>query len=455
MRRAVQFGFVVALLGGWRPLALLAQESVATSGDTQTQQTVNNELTQAGSRDDPSSRSEDATSVSPQKEEPVYAGSLNGSGLIAMDESAEKHLLFSMTTGGGWDTNPGNMEKASSSGVYSLSPYLGYRMATQRSQLIVQYQPTFLGYNSEVYARQSLHRASGSMLFTQSERLTWKVDAFGNYGPNGTRLLSSSQAVAVGEVPGTSGASSASYLGNSSNLTYVAGSVSAAYRLSEQDTIAVTGTNAYSRTSDLNQQGGIANLQVAYTRAVSETVSWNGYAQGGHFYGDLAYETYGAGGGLRWRPRERTSLSVSVGPQFTTCDCASSRTGLTYSVSFGTRIADKWQMYALTDHLPTVSYLGPSLWQRSASSGVQYQVTRIGVVSADVGYISSDTLKAVSSYRGISWGVNYGFHLPHGLAVLYTYRGYATNTGGAETNRNLAQASITWTYRGGEVFQGR
>jgi hypothetical protein len=385
----------------------------------------------------------------------MYAGSLNGSGLIAMDENVEKHLLFSMTTGGGWDTNPGNMEKASSSGVYSLSPYLGYRMATQRSQSIVQYQPTFLGYNSEIYARQSLQRASGSMLFMQSARLTWKVDAFGNYGPNGTRLLSSQQAVPVGDVPGISGASSASYLGNSSNLTYVAGSVSAAYRLSEQDTVAVTGTNAYSRTSDLNQQGGIANLQAAYTRAVSEKVSWNGYAQVGHFYGDLAYESYGVGGGFRWRPRERTSLSVGAGPQFTTCDCASSRAGLTYSVSFGTRIADKWQMYALIDHLPTVSYLGPSMWQRSASGGVQYQVTQIGVISADFGYISSDTLTAVSSYRGVSWGANYGFHLSHGLAVLYTYRGYATNTAGAETNRNLAQASITWTYRGGEVFQGR
>src|SRR5262249_27866374 len=154
----------------------------------------------------------------------------------------------------------------------------------------------------------------------------------------------------------------------------------------------------------------------------SQTFGLNGYAQAGHYYGDLQHESYGVGAGFSWRPGERTSLSFNAGPQISTCACDSTKSGLAYSVSFGTRLTNKSQMYFLTDHQPTVSYLGPSLWQRSTSGGFQYRITPIGVIGADIGYISSDTLTAASSYRGTSWGANYSFHLRHGLAVSYSYR---------------------------------
>ena len=75
------------------------------------------------------------------------------------------------------------------------------------------------------------------------------------------------------------------------------------------------------------------------------------------------------------------------------------------------------------------------------------------MVGADAGYVSSDSLTAVSSYRGKFWGANYSFRLQHGIGVSYSYRGYITDTGTTNYKRNLAQFSITWTHNAGQIFQ--
>jgi hypothetical protein len=433
-----QFEWVMVLIAGLCPLMLRAQDQVRFRSDEG-----------AGSRQ---TQTTDTGTVSGQaSQETQYVGSLNGSGLIAMGDRAE-HMLLSLTSSGGWDSNPGNATKSSGSGVYTVSPYLGYKATSPRSQYIAQYHPTITGYMSNGYARQTLHLASGSLILTESNRLKWELNAYGSYGPNGTRLLSSPQTVVLGDVPVTSAASSASYLNDSGNVTYLNGSLSATYRSSERNTIAVTGSNAYSRTSALNQEGGIANLRGTFARDISESFGLNSYVQAGHYYGDLQAESYGLGAGFSWHPRERASVSFNAGPQFNTCTCGGTQIGLAYTASFSSRLTNKSQMYFLADHQPTVSYLGPSLWQRSASGGFQYRVTPIGFIGADIGYVSSDTLTAASSYRGTSWGANYSFRLRHGLGITYSYRGYATNTSGVDTRRNLVQASIMWTYRAGQSY---
>jgi len=425
MRRIGQFAGVMVLIAGLCPLMLMAQD-------------------QATSRPE--------SGVDNQEEQ--YVGSLNGSGLIEMGENMEQHVLLSLTGGGGWDSNPSNNynTKSLASGVYGLSPYLGYKGSTPRSQFIVQYQPTIMRYMSTEYAQQALHRASGSLVFTESNRLKWALSADTSYGPNGARLLSTPQTVAVGDVPGTSAASSAAYLDNSGNVTYIAGSASVSYRSSDRNTIAVSGINTYSRTSGPNLAGGIANLRGTFTRDISQTLSLNGYLQGGYYYGGLRSESLGGGAGFSWQPWERTFFSFNAGPQVNTCTCGTNHIDLAYSASLGTRLTNRSQMYLLADHQPTVSFLGPSFWQRSASAGFQYHVTARGSLRVDAGYTSSDTLTAASSYRGTSWGVNYSVFLRHGLDISYSYRGYATDTSGAQTRRNLVQASITWTYRGDKTF---
>jgi hypothetical protein len=442
MKRTRHLRCAAALFAGLCSGAVLAQSSGerldSSSADTPQSTVLNVDDTARTSRE-----------VSSQ--EPQYAAALNGTGLISMDDVGER-VLLSTTVGGGWDSNPSNATDGGSSGVYSVSPYIGFRGASPKTQSLVQYQPTILGYMSDLYTRQTLHRLSASFTGNPGERWKWGLNVSGSYGPNGTRLLVSQQTVAVGEVPGT-GAGSASYLSNAGNITYIVGSIDLSYRKSEKDTLVLSGSNSFSSVSGFNQQGSVAGAKLSYIRDLSPALSFTSYGQAAHFYGDLNCESFGVGAGMRWQPKEGTFFSVSLGPQISTHACSSQQLGFTYGTAFSARVSRKSQFYLLSDYLPTVSYLGPGLWQRSASGGYQYQVTRIGVLGADAGYVSSDSLTAVSSYRGTFWGVNYGFRLHHGIAVSYSYRGYVTDTGETGYNRNLAQFSITWTHNAGQIFQ--
>ena len=445
MKRSNHLRCVIAMLAGLCSGTLLAQSS-GDQGDATSADTSNGSVV-ASSPDDSATASRGGSSPEPQ-----YAAALNGTGLLSMNE-VDKHLLLSSTVGGGWDSNPSNATVGGSSGVYSLSPYIGFRGASPKSQYLLQYQPTILGYMSDLYTRQTLHRMAGSFTANLNERWKAEINGSGSYGPNGTRFLSSQQTVAVGEVAG-SGPGSASYLSNAGDVTYIVGSVDLSYRKSEKETIVVSGSNSFSRITGFDQQGSVAGTKLKYVRDLSPELSLISYGQASHFYGDLTCDSFGAGAGVKWQPRERTFFSLSAGPQISTQACANQkRLGFTYSVAFSSRMSRKSQLYFLSDYIPTVSYLGPGLWQRSVSGGYQYQVTRIGVVGADVGYVSSDSLTAVSSYRGGFWGASYGFRLQHGIGVSYSYRGYVTETGTTGYRRNLAQISITWTHNAGQIFQ--
>src|SRR4051812_25955168 len=55
-----------------------------------------------------------------------YAPALDGTGLITLSKGTTRRPLVSGTFSGGWDSNPGESAKAISSGVYTVSPYLGF-----------------------------------------------------------------------------------------------------------------------------------------------------------------------------------------------------------------------------------------------------------------------------------------------------------------------------------------
>jgi len=201
MKRSGHLRCATALFAGLCSGTLLAQSSgerVESSSADTPHSTVSNV-------DDTARTSREVSS-----QEPQYAAALNGAGLISMDDVG-KRVLLSTTVGGGWDSNPSNATNGGSSGVYSVSPYIGFRGASPKTQYLVQYQPTTLGHMSNLYTRQTLHRSSASFIGNPSERWKWGSNGSGSYGPNGTRLLVSQQTVVVGEVPGT-GAGSALYL---------------------------------------------------------------------------------------------------------------------------------------------------------------------------------------------------------------------------------------------------
>lgn len=369
-----------------------------------------------------------------------YAASLDGTGLISLNASAPNHLLFGVTTGGGWDSNPDNLGKGVSSGLYTVSPYIGVQINTPRTQYLVQYASTNTGFSAH-YAEQSMQTASASVRGNLSDRWSWNLNAMGSYGQDSIRFLGSQQTVAVGGVAGT-GPNSASYLPNAGTVTYADASVGAQYRKSQRDTIEIAASNAFSRYSTLTGSNSIATLNLSYARDLSPKLAALAYGQSSSYYGALSCESYGAGIGVRWQPMEQTTISLSGGPQLDK-SCGSQQ-GFAYNASVSTNLSDKAQLYLLAGRQPTASYLGPGLWQQSASAGYQRQVTSIGAVSVDVGYVASDTLKTVSSYHGTYFDFIYGYRLHHGIRCSYSYRGYLGDSGGVSFKRNVAMFSLTW-----------
>src|SRR5665213_94427 len=91
----------------------------ANGDQTSTNAQASSELPSANTADS------DLSSSKSDEQEVQYAPALDGTGLIAMDGAVSKRVLFGASGMTGWDSNPDNLGKGASSGVYILSPYLG------------------------------------------------------------------------------------------------------------------------------------------------------------------------------------------------------------------------------------------------------------------------------------------------------------------------------------------
>jgi hypothetical protein len=394
------------------------------------------------SSDLPAAGTDNTTSSAGEGQKMQYAAALDGTGLIYLSSHVPSHFLLGATAAGGWDSNPNNLAKGVASGIYTLNPYVGVQINTPKNQYLLQYQSTNSAFTSN-YARQNMNVASARVLGKLNDRWSLDLKAMGSYGQDSVRFLGSQQTVAVGGVAGT-GPDSASYLPNAGTVTYISESLGASYRKSERDTIQLSVSNSFNRYSGLSESNSVATLNLAYARDLSPTLAALVYGQGTSYYGSLRCESYGGGAGLKWQAGEKTAISLSGGPQLNTSECGTQQ-GFAYSASFSTQLTGKSQLYLLSARQPTASYLGPGLWQESASGGYQRQVTAIGTISFDVGYVASKTLTTVNSYHGTYVDFIYGYHLSHGLRASYSYRRYVGDYGGTRFSRDAAMFSMTWT----------
>lgn len=432
MRVSSRIFLSVGLLLGVTAIHAVAQTPLQTAGEERVDQTTQSSA----------SRADDSTQniPTPDYQEPVLVGSLNGYGLISLNQ--DRRLIFSTRVGGGWDTNPNNTFNTLSTSVYSISPYVALHGGGEKSEYLLQYQPTFLGYPSGRYASQTMHAATAQVDGNLSERLQWKFNVDGSYGQNGARFLAPTQTVPVGGVPGT-GSGSASFLPNSSSVTYLMGSFETYYKRSERDALIVDLQNSYNRIADFGQQGGATTIRLSYGRETSPRLSLRGYAQGIHYYGNLSCSGVGMGVGAHWRMGEKTSLTAEAGPQINS-GCGQTF-GYTYSFGYSTHLSGKAQLYLLASRQPMISYLGPGISQTSASAGMQYEVSPRALLGVDVSYANSSSLTAVGSYRGVAINTNYNVRIRHGFGLSYGYRGYFADSSGTGYSRNIAQISLIWS----------
>lgn len=433
---------ILTLFNGY----LFAQTSIEVQGSASADQTA--EPTSVNVEDSTQPRQ---SARADDRQEPRLVAALNSSGLIRMENAMKRHVTLGAAVTGGWDSNPSDTATSVSSGVYSLSPYLGIQAATPKTQYILQYQPTITGYSAGVYGRQTIHTASAFMAGDLSERWKWDLTAFGSYGQNAARFLAPQQSVAVGVVPGT-GSNAASFLPNAGTVTNIIGTVGFQYRKSERDTLGVSASNSFNRYTGFNENSSIATIELGYKRSLSATLGLITYIQGLHYYGAFSCDSFGGGVGIQWQIRDRTFFSLNGGPQLNTPACGNQQ-GLAYNAAFSTRISTKSQLYVLSNSQPANSNLGPGLWERSASGGYQWQVASTGTLNCNAAYVSSDTLTVVSAYRGTYVGCAYQVKLRHGLTLSYEYRGYLTVSGETRTTRQTALFSLAWTNNGAQIFQ--
>jgi hypothetical protein len=381
-----------------------------------------------------------------------YAPALDGTGLIPLSKATTKRPLISGIFSGGWDSNPGDSEKAVSSGVYIFSPYLGFQVNSTSTQFLFQYQPTITGYTSSLYKNQMLNTASATILGVVNDRWKWDAKVMGSYGEDSVRMTAPQQVVVVGQVPGT-GPAAAAYLPNAGIVTYVYGSGEVHYRKSERDSIEFGVTNAYSHYTGFTGNNSIATTSLGYVRDMSPNLGVRAYGQSYYYYGAINCQSFGGGVGVKWHVRDRAYLSLSGGPQLNTAAC-NQQQGFAYNAAFSTRLSESSQIYFLAARETQSTYLGPGLWLMSTSGGYQKQVmNKRGILSLDAGYANSSTLTVTNSYSAVYYDVGFVQQMGRGLSASYSFRGYSGDTGTSKINRNVSLFSIVWTPGAGHYFQ--
>jgi hypothetical protein len=383
------------------------------------------------------------TSAGKDQDPTTYAPALDGSGLISMNSATSRHLITGTTVSSGFDSNPRNMTQSPvASGVYTVEPYFGLHSETSNAQFLLQYQPTITGYTSQDYGTRALQQASLTMMGNMSERLRWNGNLWGSYGQDSTRFLAPQQTVGVGQVPGT-GPTSAAYLPDAGTVTFVTGDAGLQYLRSSKDSFDLDISNSFSHYGGIPGNNSIASASVGYDRALSPVLGLRAYSQTYRYYGSISCTSMGGGVGIKWHAQERTYISFSGGPQLNSASC-SRQQGFAYSGSLSTKLVGKSQIYVMAAREPAISYLGPGLWETSVSAGFERQMNR-GMIGANFGHVSSNTLTATSSYHGTYFDCEYAHGLSHGFTASYTYRGYLGYTNGGNFTRNVALLSISWS----------
>lgn len=371
----------------------------------------------------------------------IYAASLDGRGPIALTGVPGK-VLFGLDLSTGWDSNPNSGNRPVGSRFFILSPYVGIRAATPKTQALLQYDLTAAQYNGN-YASQVLHSSSARYLHLISERWSLDVDGAASYGTNSARFLGAQQSLIGGSVQGA-GTDAAAYLGDDGNVTNISADFGADYRVSPTDTLDIRVTNGFTRFSGRNQSNSILTENLSFSRDLSAATAVSAYAQISQYYGSLSCDSFGFGLSLRWQLNNSTSLSASGGPQLDAPNCGAQQ-GASYHVTLTRQLTGRSELYFLSKREPGTSYLGPGLWQDSASAGYAHQIARSGTLRFNLAYLHSLGLNGSQSYNPLYVDTAYSYDMNRTLHASFGYRAFSDLSGGANGSRNVAYFSLGWS----------
>ena len=399
------------------------------------------------------SNSNDSTQASSvQQTETTYVPALNASGLIALDETLRTQLLVGANYSSGWDSNPAQQHNGAGTGTILFSPYIGVQISSANTQAVLQYQPTIQRYPFSQFSSGAMNLASATIAGRINDRWHWDFNGSGNYGDDYIRQLAPSQTEAVGNVPGAS-SNTAMYLPGAGTVTYANGEADARYSISARNTIEVQGSNSYSKSSGFQQNaGGTSSVMLDYHHMVTPLLALSAYTQSLYSYGLINCNSFGGGVRITWQPRADTTLDLSGGPQLGAGSC-SSQSGFAYSAAYNTRLTGSSQIYATSSRQTIASYLGQSQWLEASAVGYQREFSRANTLSADIGYVNSDSVLSTASYHNLYVDGVYSKHIGRALSFSISYRNYSGTLGAASYTRHIALISLSWSPMAGHLFQ--
>jgi hypothetical protein len=368
----------------------------------------------------------------------AYVPALNGAGLISIEPSNKPRLSYGYNFGAGWDDD----SNGDSSGLFTASPYLAIQSSVGRTRYLVQYDPTFTKYTTSNYASGTLQSVSAALLGSLNPRWQWSANLNETYGQDSLRLVAPVQTVPVGEVP-AAGPNSAVYRANAGVGEFLNLGAGLIYLKSQRDAVELQLGDSYSHFSGLSGDINLLSARLNYIHALSPTLKVTSYGQSMKDFGSISCARLGGGLGLAWQIREKTSVELAAGPEFTSDRCGSHQ-NLAYNAAYSSRLSEQSQIYILAGRQFSSPYLGPNLWQDSVGGGYQRRVFSTGTFNVNVNYASSEGLANGSSYRGVFVAGTYARTLRRHLNPSLSYRRIMSSTGPSNFNRDIVMFSLTW-----------
>lgn len=377
---------------------------------------------------------------------PTLIPALNRAGLLAIDPDYMPRFSY------GYDTNLGldSSNVDGSSMLLTASPYIAVQSSFGHTQFLIQYDPTFTKYTSDEFSGGSLQRASARFIGALGPRVKWNVGSTFAYGQDSLRLAAPTASLAIGDIAGVD-PSGAEYQPDAGVGTFLSVAAGATYLKSERDSIDVELGDSYSRFTGIPGDSSTLSARANYTRKLSPTLSIGPYAQILASTGSVSCASLGGGAGITWQFAERTTLSASGGPQFSSKACGSQESYL-YNAAFNTRINDSSQMYLLAGRQFNSPYLSPGQWQDNVGIGYQRVFAHTTAVTFDVSYARSTGVGTARTYNGVFVGGEVGRTIWRALNPSITYRRLTSHTGTDKLDRTTVVFSLSWNSLSSPIF---
>jgi len=371
-----------------------------------------------------------------------YAPALDGSGLISLNQQPRFQVFYGGSLASGWDSNLTGEPDGPSGGIFTLSPYVGIRGTTSKTNYLIQYQPTIARNTSNAISNDTFQRATVLLSGFINPRWHWNFNAEAAHGQDSLRLITPTATVAIGETLGIA-PSASQYSARADTSTLIAGTLGFTYLKSEIESVNIMVNNSYSRVTSVGGNTAVTQASIGYNHGLSPKISLTATGQYSISFGSIECSSFDGAFGAVWQVSKSTRFEVNGGPAFSSKGCNTGENFIVHG-AFDTRLSAQSRLYLVASRQFGVSYLGQGVWQENASAGYQRSLSRSSSIDLNLGYSNSANISS-GSYHGIFAEGSYSWMIERNVSTMLSYRYYRGNTGPGAFDGHAIIFSLVWT----------